>query len=344
MFERPTVFIVGAGASHEVGFPLGTDLKKMVAGKVNIGFKDGWSQSSGDGQVAEAIRTSLKKLGERDANPHFSAGRSIAGAMTQAISIDNYLHAHADDARIIWIGKLGIARCILEAEANSALAHNKTYGEDFNLSRSEKAWYNTFFQMLTEGVQRSNLGALFSNVSIITFNYDRCIEHYLAHALANYYRMPHEEAAQLVQTLSIIHPYGQVGRLPWQQTGTVRFGKEIHSTELASVAEQLRTFTERVEDEAMLKRMRDHISIAEVVVYLGFSYGDMNMELLTVKESANKAIFGTSIGISDANRQIIERDIIETMGPSHQVIKRVELPNATCAQLLGNFWRPILRG
>jgi hypothetical protein len=43
MFNKPVVFVVGAGASHEYNFPLGTSLKDAIAQKVRFRF----DQSSG---------------------------------------------------------------------------------------------------------------------------------------------------------------------------------------------------------------------------------------------------------------------------------------------------------
>ncbi|WP_245424669.1 hypothetical protein [Rhizobium sophoriradicis] len=261
--------------------------------------------------------------------------------MAQAISIDNYLHAHAEDETITWVGKLGIAASILEAERRSKLAPDRDR-ETVDLSAVSNSWYTPFFQMLTEGVQRTALGGIFDNVAFITFNYDRCIEHYLMHALANYFRIDHQEAQALVHQLRIEHPYGQVGHLPWQKPRvSTAFGKDFQGQELAEIAAQIRTFTERIEDGDMLSRARRLISEAEVVVYLGFSYGDMNMELLSVDRAEGRSIFGTSLGISAP--RVIERDIINSMGPDQDAVKSVELADMTCADFLRAYWKPIMR-
>ncbi|MDH6231227.1 hypothetical protein M2281_001799 [Mesorhizobium soli] len=158
-------------------------------------------------------------------------------------------------------------------------------------------------------------------------------------------RKSESEAEELVRTLKIEHPYGQVGRLPWQlPSGTIAFGKDAYPQELPEIAEQIRTFTERVDDSDMLIRMRRLLTEAEVIVYLGFSYGDMNMQLLSIHEAEDRVVFGTSYGVSGPNKQVIERDIINTMGPSHEVVKSLELADMTCADFLRAYWRPILRG
>lgn len=344
MFERSTVFIIGAGASREINFPMGAELTGIIANKVRIAFSNGRDPTSGDNRVISAIQHQLNQKGERDGNPYYRAGRDIASGMAQAISIDNYLHAHAEEETITWVGKLGIAASILEAERRSKLAPDRDR-ETVDLSAVSNSWYTPFFQMLTEGVQRTALDGIFDNVAFITFNYDRCIEHYLMHALANYFRIDHQEAQALVHQLRIEHPYGQVGRLPWQKPGgSTSFGKDFQGHELPGIAEKIRTFTERTEDGDMLARTRRLISEAEIVVYLGFSYGDMNMELLSVEQAGERSIFGTSLGISAPNKKVIERDIINSMGPEPDAVKSIELADMTCADFLRAYWKPIMRG
>lgn len=344
MFERSTVFIVGAGASKEVNLPVGSDLTGTIASKVDIPFRDGWKQSSGDRKIAEAVRMHIESQGERDPNPYFQAGRGIAVGMHQAISIHNYLHAHALDDQVTFVGKLGIAASILEAERASLLwaTHER---DEIDLSRVSKSWFIPFFQMLHEGVQEPDIAGIFDQVSFITFNYDRCIEHYLSHALSSYYRLDLREAEQVVNLLRIEHPYGQVGRLPWQNPrGATRFGKDFHPQDLPQVASQIRSFTERIEDGGMIARAKTLIAEAEVVVYLGFSYGDMNMKLLTLDEPQNKIVFGTSYGLSGPNKRVIEQDIKYAMGADPDVVKSIELADLTCFNLLNDYRKPILRG
>ncbi len=144
--------------------------------------------------------------------------------------------------------------------------------------------------------------------------------------------------------LSIIHPYGQVGKLPSTAEGGIAFGEHIHSTKLPLVAAQIRTFTERVESDDVLFAMRKLLSEAEVVVYLGFSFGDMNMELMSLETAGSRVVYGTSFGVSKANQRVIEQDILEAMGPNQSVVEAVTLEPMTCVDFLNAYWKPIIRG
>jgi hypothetical protein len=52
MFKRRTLFVLGAGASAEVDFPLGSQLAKAIGNKLDIRFEggtSGWNLTLGAG-------------------------------------------------------------------------------------------------------------------------------------------------------------------------------------------------------------------------------------------------------------------------------------------------------
>jgi hypothetical protein len=53
MFQRRTLFVLGAGSSNEVNMPLGTDLAKMIANKLDIQFDGGALVGDGDRDLFE---------------------------------------------------------------------------------------------------------------------------------------------------------------------------------------------------------------------------------------------------------------------------------------------------
>lgn len=346
MFTRKTVFIVGAGGSFEVGLPVGDKLKEMIATKLNIKF-DGWERKSGDASIVQALQWQVEQQGRRDINEYRQAAIHISEAMPMAISIDNFLHTHSHNDKIVFMGKMGIAACILAAEQSSHIRVDPDKNQGLNFSTLKPHWHSTFTKMLLEGLTVDNTETMFEKVGFITFNYDRCIEHYLTHALVNQLRIRLEQAQFLVNRLRIIHPYGQIGKLPWQtQDGKgTAYGEVVEPRNLIPIAQQIKTFTERVDDDDMLARMHSLIAEAEMIVYLGFSYGDMNMELMKIRgEADQRHILGTSLGLSLSNKHVIERDIRQAMGPSSIAVTSLELADMTCNDLLSAYQRFILRG
>ncbi|KQR29890.1 hypothetical protein ASF91_13645 [Rhizobium sp. Leaf155] len=342
MFVRKTVFIVGAGASYEIGLPVGSALTGIIGEKLDIRENGSWD-SSGDTHVVSAIANMARGGSYGATMRRYSiAAQAISTAMPQAISIDNYLHTHADDADIVTMGKLGIAASILEAENRSSI-YKKEHGRysiDFGAVTS---WHNTFCKMLTENVQRQNLEKIFDNVAFITFNYDRCIEHYVSMWLSNYMRISLEDSFQLCRKLQIYHPYGQVGKLPWQSPDGVgiSFGDDANEYHIINTAQQIRLFTERVDDDAMLTQMRQTISEAVDVIYLGFSYAKMNMDIMRVDyPGVSKRIFATTFGLSEPNKQqAMDRvGLAMSSKDSGNMIRKETYQSVTANQLLSDHW------
>jgi hypothetical protein len=219
MFKSKVLFIIGAGASCEANLPSGFQLKNKIGEKLNLhsDFGSCALRKGGDRDIFGALVKHSQ--GDEELIKYLRAGKQYFGAMHQAISIDNYLDAHQIDKYTIFCGKLGIAKTILEAERTSLLYFNETKREKMNFATLENTWYGAFQKILMENVEKSNISKIFENTSFITFNYDRCIEHFLVHAVANYYYgVPfHEEVSTLVNHVVIRHPYGVAGLLPWHK-------------------------------------------------------------------------------------------------------------------------------
>lgn len=135
MFRSKTVFVLGAGASQEVGLPTGDDLKKKIASKIDIRF-DSFQQKHGDYRITEALREHVKSPDGRngDINPHLHMAWQLCEALPLEISIDNLLDKHRGNKIAETCGKLGIVSSILEAEKASRLHYKPTEERKLNFS------------------------------------------------------------------------------------------------------------------------------------------------------------------------------------------------------------------
>jgi hypothetical protein len=341
-------FVVGAGASQEVKMPTGFELKTMISR--SLAFKVEYRQlSGGDPQITEALYhlAQRKSPSFGDLNEYVHTAHLIASAMPQAPSIDNFIDCHRSDPRVAECGKLAIAANILKAERNSLLyvdprnVHNRLRFENITAT-----WFNAFFELLTLNTNREDLLERMRRVRIISFNYDRCIEHFLHCALQNYYDMSPDKAAELLSQLVILHPYGTVGRLPWQpaESGVhVAYGAEISSGELIRVASGLRTFTEGTDSAAsQINLIRSSVLNAERLVFLGFAYHELNLEVLFGKSNDlptrySKEVYGSAYGLSESNKRAIAGELAN-LGryDAQQITLRREL---TAAQVLPEYSR-----
>ncbi|OHC73646.1 MAG: hypothetical protein A3G18_02705 [Rhodospirillales bacterium RIFCSPLOWO2_12_FULL_58_28] len=263
----------------------------------------------------------------------------IRDAMPQADSIDNFIDAHRDDKNIALCGKLGIISSILEKEKGSPLYIGLPDAEKIKFKVLEDTWYSNFFKLLIEGVSKNEVEHAFENISFITFNYDRCIEHYLLQALINYYVFSESEAQRLVNGIPILHPYGRVGRLPWQSGNSISvlFGGVA---DILSIVDQIKTFTEQIEDQEAISEIRNKVLRAETIVFLGFAFHRQNMELIAPGGTSNaKRVFATAFGISDQDCLVVKNDIIKFFKLNNA---NIELRNhLKCAPFLSQYQRSL---
>jgi len=348
MSDKKTLYIVGAGASKEAGLPTGYELKEKIASLVDIRFRYGSEFISGDRLIYNALEVYVKKpeIQEKDVNPYLHAAWRIRDAMPQAISIDNFIDAHNDDKKIELCGKLAIVRSILEAERDSKLYIDLSNSNNrLNFRAIEETWYANFLKLLTENCTKKNIAKRLGSIALIVFNYDRCIEHFLYNSLQNYYGFQHDEVINLINEIEIYHPYGVVGSLPWQGGLSVAFGAEINPYNLLNLAQQIKTFTEGTDPQSSeILAIRKNVTNAHRVVFLGFAYHKLNMELLKpdgpILESSNvRSCFGTAKGISNSDCEIIKFEINSNY--KHSMIACEIRNELDCHQLFKEYWRSL---
>ena len=343
MFRAKTVLVIGAGASVEVGLPMGSDLLKQIVKLTNIRFEFS-RQTDGDQSIVDALRILLNEGREVERlNAHLRAARQLGESARQALSIDNVIDA-LEDSQVELVGKLGIVRAILKAESASQTFGRSNMGPNsLDLNKFDDTWYCSLTKLLTENVRRSQIESIFDNLSIINFNYDRCLEHYLPFSLASYYGVKPDDIREIMHGLTIHRPYGVVGRLPWQKgdAPSVAFG-EGSPQQLADVAQQVRTFTERVEEGEELAAMRATMASADRVVFLGFAFHRQNVGLLAQKMLDHSEIVATAFQISRSDKSVIEDELGKAF--EHEFVvrdTRIKLADMTCSQFFKEHWRTL---
>ncbi|NII53797.1 SIR2 family protein [Luteibacter sp. SG786] len=340
MFKSKTVFVIGAGASFELGFPLGSGLKDRI-GDLSDFYFDYAKLIRGDELVQQALHMSYKAAG-RDGNLAYRAGRAMKSALPLAISIDNYLEAHSTDEHAQIVGKLAIVRAILEAEGNTRLTTGRGRSSiDFSDTTLQGSWLTRLIRNLTEGVKREDTDDLFQNVGFITFNYDRSLEEFLWRALQTYYGMTEQRAAEIVGMQVVYHAYGSVGRLPWQSGGgpEAPYGEKVSATTLLELSKRIQTFSEQI-DNAHHSAMIERLSEARTVVFLGFGFLEQNMQLLELQGlHAAERVYATALGFSRSDCDVITERIREVLIDE---LVPVELRNdLTAARLFDEYSRSI---
>jgi len=328
-----TVFVIGAGANVEIKMPSGKELKDEIAKRLNFKLKADETMRH-DTVVYEALLYSLNRNQEQV----LSVAKTIREAMPVAISIDNFIDAHRNEPAIELGGKFAIIRSILAAEKNSEL----NYLINNKRNTVDQTWYPLFFQKITEGCQINELIERLRNISLIIFNYDRCFEMYMIHALSVYYKIYRNQAENIVDGMNIIHPYGIIG-----DRRKISSDAELYYNELIELSKNIRTFAEdsdQTRDERT--KIKHLIDRANRIIFLGFAYHQLNLDLLfrypgyavTLVDPAPPSekvdCYGSGYSISENDRKYIQ-DLLKRMDSR---IDHCDISGVTCVQFFNDFW------
>jgi hypothetical protein len=162
-------------------------------------------------------------------------------------------------------------------------------------------------------VVNENLGDIFKHLTIVNFNYNRCVEHFLFHAIQAWSLKNEREVAELMNGLRIYHPYGSVGDLPWQSGEGIEFGGGADEFRLLKSSSRIRTFNEEVEDRTKVGKIQDAVCNASRVIFLGFHFHAQNMELIKSPDAhsgaGNQEAYATAFRRSSSDVNLIQEQI-----------------------------------
>ena len=298
MLKNQTLFVVGAGASFEFGLPLGTGLAEKIANKLHFEFDHGLTK--GDVDFFGALRQNFPN--NNILNNHLRACSRIKSGIRLARSIDNYIDTHKDDPEVALCGKLAIIDCIANAERKSLLYFDPNMSKiEFDTNKLGKTWVSELIDLMFNGISKSNITSVFDNLSIICFNYDRCIQQAFVLALHTLYHFDMGACYEIVSKLKVIYPYGSLGALSVaQDSQAVPFGAEIFQPYLFGMSKKIRTYSEQIADIKLASEITEEVRIAKKIVFLGCAYHPQNVKILSCKSvDFNRQILGTAFEISD---------------------------------------------
>jgi hypothetical protein len=245
MNHPKTCLVLGAGASQPYGYPVGDRLRRSII-----------SLLSNADDIAGSIGFHPKVLTEF----------LLEFRYAQTASIDTFLGVRGEfDA----IGKAAIAWVLLQLENDSKL-----------FEATEDHWYQYLLDVLAENGKWDDFDP--SWLSIVTFNYDRSLEHYLCRALRSRYAKSEEEVVERLRALKIVHMYGDLG-LPWSGEGYFAYGTEIERHLHRGVTQaigRLRVIPEGRQDDPCMQQAQTLLHDARKVCVLGFSFDSTNCERL----------------------------------------------------------------
>lgn len=240
MVEDRTVLILGAGASKPYGLPLGFELRDAVLAADRIWIPTG--EGSGYAEPYEPERF--------DEFSHELAGSGFS-------SVDAFL-----EHRPVWtdLGKVAMSVCLLGSESRAKL---------FPPHQPRDHWHEVLWSRLSAPTWP---GFKKQPIRIITFNYDRSLEHYLIRVITNNYGVSVDTA---MRALSVLHVHGSLGVYDGS------FGLPASTpSQVFDAANAIRVVHEADKGDAGFTRAREWVADAETVLFIGFGYHEANMKKL----------------------------------------------------------------
>jgi len=263
MISKKTVLILGAGASVPYGYPSGEELRMLIYNDITGIYST----------------TILKKIGFNEAKiMEFRNEFLDSGQYT----IDEFLEKRDTFTNI---GKIAIVLQLIPRERNNQM----------NMIQDSINWYKLVFNKMN-----TEFNSFHENqVSFITFNYDRSLEQYLFNALKSSSGAEPNKVAEVLKKINIIHLYGQMGFLPWQDTPGRNYGS-IDDTNLIEMSAQgIKIIRDDIHKDKEFSKAHELLQEAEKIYFLGFGFNPTNLRRLNIYGlSLNKEIAGTSIGLS----------------------------------------------
>jgi hypothetical protein len=286
VITTPTVLVLGAGASCPYGFPTAKQLRNHICEAFSS------RDTPASRLLGDNAAPAEKFLEFREA--FWKSGTS---------SVDAFLEGRPE---FLDVGKFAIAYCLIPLESEANLYTPPGDAGD---------WY----QHLSERLNPSFDEFEHNKLSIVTFNYDRSLEHYLFTSLLNWHGRSVDDCIEKFAKLPIVHVYGQLGKIPYPQPGCrqyLPFGedeKKVHG----AVVGASQGITLLHEKESELEEVHNLLTAAERVCFLGFSYHPLNLARLALKDSVvgrSRQVFGTARGFKtgelDQTQQSLRRAML----------------------------------
>lgn len=257
MITKPTVLVLGAGASIPYGYPSGAGLvKDIVLSISNTNWREIYDACGVTDSEMYSLRSELH--------------------LSQKPSIDTFLEHRPE---FLKAGKVAIALSLLSNE-------NPDTFNDFGIR--ERGICHFLYNSLTTSWEEFSR----NKITFITFNYDRSLEYFLFSALKHSYNKSDAEIAEAMQKIPIIHVHGSLGPLPWQASGGSDyyplFGRK---DDAYLIGKRIKVATENIVivSEAQPKSKEfelafEHLKQAERIYFLGFGFYSVNLERLGLKQ------------------------------------------------------------
>jgi SIR2-like domain len=244
MITKPTTLLLGAGASAHLGYPVGYQLRDQILAELKMQLS-----------LPEDKRIPILRDGDALIGFHTKMSR---GGWT---SPDAFLEKHTE---FLQMGKFLIAYCLKRKEDPDSLF-------------PATGWYEYLCQRLLAGSETSEDFRGNDKLSIVTYNYDRSMDHFLHQLVRHRYELSSDVAWELLRsTIKIVHVHGILGSYP-EYPYEVSQDIEV----ISSLSNSIKIIHEVEPSHEAFSRASQLLNSAEAVYSVGFSMSDTNMKRIS---------------------------------------------------------------
>jgi hypothetical protein len=270
MIRSPTVLILGAGASVPFGFPSGRKLRDEVCTALYRAPRNDF-------------RSILMDCGYNSQHI-YDFGKDLHLSMQP--SVDAFLEKRLE---YVEVGKTAMACALIPCERPYRLLQD---------------WYEYLFNQMGDTLEDFRN----SQLSVITFNYDRSLEHFLFVALKHSYGLSDEECCEQLKAVSIVHVYGTLGGRLYYEEESRPYDNEVTLDAVKRCASTIRVLHEGTIDDPELAVAHKLLNAAGVICFLGFGYHRVNIERLRFDLlPKGKDVLGSAHEITPEEQKRIKR-------------------------------------
>lgn len=273
-----TVLILGAGASADFGFPIGSELLDLILLHLfcdkkpdNSGYQSDMVNQllknfTGKIKVDEMI--DFKYFLWKEYQDNFIYEIRNVKDKIKILSIDRLVNEYGNQNSTN-IGKLAIAYFL--------------YGFEYASLENDKGYFNdckdVWMYHLVKLLKTYAINEIKENLQIITFNYDRVLEHYLFSQDKDLYNALKD---------NITHFYGSLGNYESPDT---KYGLKNDDLNVEVLNKFQLIYDERTDS----KETQEKLENAKNIYFLGFGYDNTNLKKLGFFDISleNKTISGT---------------------------------------------------
>lgn len=338
MIRTDTTLIIGAGANREIEMLDGPELLNKIASGYEFERLDSEVKSRDLVNLAHLFQKIAPELG-MTYDELVAGAMAIRDATLVSTNIDAILEQYGHDPAVQAAGKIAIVYYTLQAESKSTLAEEPRSKDELPLRGTEN-WLFQLGQLIVKGVPRARAEECFEKLSIVCFNYDRAIEHYLPWVVQRAFGMTIDEAQELVfGRLRIVHPYGVAGRLPWQgdEGNSARWG-DVDAENILALSRRIFTASQREKSRQFRSYLRAEMSRGKRLGFLGFGFDPMNVAMLFDElEHDNPDMLITLLNVGEVEQKAILRLIHRLTGITDDGL--ITLENMKAFELLRDYAR-----